>query len=307
MAEFFLDLFQQGLAPSTIEGYRSAIAHTYRSVNKWNVGSNVELTALIGNFYREKPKTRPTPPEWDLAFVLHTLSEPPYEPLAMASLEHLTLKTVFLLAFASGRRRGEIHALQVKGFERPPDWSSVTLHTSPDFVAKTHVPRFGTQSMQPLTIPALSRILGPEMTEDKVLCPVRALRYYIDRTVKIRESRNRLFIAYKKGHKGDIMVTTLAGWLKKVVVRAYTSPSANATKLFLQPHAHQLRGLAASWATVGNVSVEDIMKACHWKQPTTFTTHYLSDLTALREGMFTLGPVVAAQSVVTTSVTHRTS
>ena len=40
----------------------------------------------------------PVLPQWDLGIVLEVLSKPPYEPLQEASLKHLTLKTVFLLA-----------------------------------------------------------------------------------------------------------------------------------------------------------------------------------------------------------------
>ena len=41
-------------------------------------------------------------PQVDLGIVLEALSKPPYELLREASLKHLTLKTVFLLAMASG-------------------------------------------------------------------------------------------------------------------------------------------------------------------------------------------------------------
>ena len=46
--------------------------------------------------------------QWD---VLEALSKRPYEPLREASLKHLTLKTVFLLAKASAGRRSELQAL----------------------------------------------------------------------------------------------------------------------------------------------------------------------------------------------------
>jgi integrase len=187
-----MKLFRDNLAPKTIEGYRSAIAHTYRTSGLWDVGSQKEPTALIHSFYQERPRTRPEPPTWDLAFVLHMLNQQPYEPMAQASLEHVTLETAFLVAFASGRRRSELHALQVKGYSRSTGWDSITIHMDPSFVSKTHVARHGTRSMLPLTIQSLSRTLSPDMKEDKSLCPVRALRYYLDRTQSIRGTRERL-------------------------------------------------------------------------------------------------------------------
>ena len=52
----------------------------------------------------------PVLPLWDLDMILEALSKPPYVPLGEASLKHLTLKTVFLLAMASARGRSEIQA-----------------------------------------------------------------------------------------------------------------------------------------------------------------------------------------------------
>ena len=42
---------------------------------------------------------------------LEALSKPPYEPLLEASLKHLTLKTVFLIAISSAGRHSELRAL----------------------------------------------------------------------------------------------------------------------------------------------------------------------------------------------------
>ena len=159
--------------------------------------------------------------------------------------------------------------------------------------------------MAPLTIPSLKRVLGPDMRDDALLCPVRALRYYIDKTMSIRGTRTRLFIAHKKGHKGDIVMSTVASWLKKVIIRAYQSGPQAVKKLFFKdPHAHQLRSLASSWAAAGAIPLEDIMRSCQWKSDTTFTNYYLCDLSLLRQGMFTLGPVVAAQTIVATTTSH---
>ena len=50
-------------------------------------------------------------PQWHLGIVPEALSKSPYEPPREASLKHLTLKTVFLLAMASGGRRSKLQAL----------------------------------------------------------------------------------------------------------------------------------------------------------------------------------------------------
>ena len=59
----------------------------------------------------QRPKLTPVLPQWDLGIVLEGLSKPPYEPLREASLKHLTLNIVFLLAMASAGRRSKLQAL----------------------------------------------------------------------------------------------------------------------------------------------------------------------------------------------------
>ena len=53
----------------------------------------------------------PVLPQLDLGIMLQALSKFPYEPLQKASLEHLTLKTVCLLAMVSVGTRSELQAL----------------------------------------------------------------------------------------------------------------------------------------------------------------------------------------------------
>ena len=66
---------------------------------------------MIMSMELQRPRLTPVLPQWDLGIVLEALSKPSYEPLREAFLKHLTLKTVFLLAVASGGRRSELQAL----------------------------------------------------------------------------------------------------------------------------------------------------------------------------------------------------
>ena len=78
-------------------------------------------------------------PQWDLAYVLNVMTGEPFEPLRKVPLMCCTLKTVFLLALASAKRRGEIHAWTRQSFKRAEDWSSVSVAPSLEFVAKTEL------------------------------------------------------------------------------------------------------------------------------------------------------------------------
>ena len=89
IADFLLYLFQEKLLqPSTIDGYRTAIADKVRN-SKINISKDENLTRLLDSFHRDKPKGRWGVPTWNLSLVLHQLTKPPFEPLRKASLKHL--------------------------------------------------------------------------------------------------------------------------------------------------------------------------------------------------------------------------
>ena len=141
VADFLLYLFEvKNLQPSTIDGYRSAIADKLGNVIL-NVSKDENLTRLLDSFHRDRPKGRRGIPSWNLSLVLHQLTKAPFEPLREASLKHLTFKTVFLLALGSGKRRSEIHAWQHKNIRHQSDWSKVSLFPSPSFLPRTNWPR----------------------------------------------------------------------------------------------------------------------------------------------------------------------
>ena len=92
------------LQPSTIDGYRSAIADKLGN-STLNISKDENLTRLLDSFHRDRPKGRRGIPSWNLSLVLHQLTKAPFEPIKEASLKDLTFKTVFLLALGSGKRR----------------------------------------------------------------------------------------------------------------------------------------------------------------------------------------------------------
>ena len=56
----------------------------------------------------------------------------------------------------------------------------------------------GTSVLLPIVIPSLSKTLRSDLKDDKLLCPVRALCYYLDRTKDIRSSRELIFLSLKE-------------------------------------------------------------------------------------------------------------
>ena len=69
------------------------------------------------------------------------------------------------------------------------------LHTQNQLV------REGSQSVAPVV---------RQFKEDRTLCSVQALRYYLDRTKDLRGSQSLLFISIKKGYTSDIRCATLS-------------------------------------------------------------------------------------------------
>ena len=296
VADFLLYLFEvKNLHPSTIDGYRSAIADKLGNVTV-NISKDDNLTRLLDSFHRDRPKGRRGIPSWNLSLVLHQLTKAPFEPLKEASLKHLTFKTVFLLALGSGKRRSEIHAWQHKNIRHQSDWSKVSLFPSPSFLSKNQLAKEGPESVAPVVIPALAPTLDKSLKSDRSLCPVRALRYYLDRTSDIRQDKELVFVSFKKGFDKDISPATISSWIKQTVILCYEL-SDHRDHTLHQVKAHDVRAFAASKAFQSGVSLEQILSACHWKSHNTFTQFYLKDVAWADSELYHLGPVVAAQQI----------
>ena len=298
ISDFFMYLYQDlNRHPSTIDGYRTAIVDTLGPTAQ-HIAHNADLHRLLSSFHRDRPKSSRNLPKWNLSVVLNELTKAPFEPMKDSDLKHLTLKTAFLLALASGKRRSEIHAWVANKVANLGQWEKVALFPSSDFIAKNQLAREGSQSVSPVTIPALTTIVDRQFKEDRTLCPVRALRFYLDRTKDLRGSRSLLFISFKKGHTSDIRPATLSSWLKQTILLCYKQADQQALDL-VQVKAHDIRAFAASKAFYGGVSVDQIMQACHWKAHNTFTNFYLKDLTwSDTDNNMYLGPIVVAQQVL---------
>ena len=200
IADFLLHLFQDWkLQPGTI----SAIADKLGN-SSINVSKDENLTGLKDSFHMDRLKFRRGIPSWNLSLVLHQLTKAPFESLKESSLKHLTFKTVFLLALGSGKRRSEIHAWLQKNIRHQSDWSKVSLYPSPSFLSKNQLAKEGPDSVAPVVIPALAPTQDKSLKGDRSLCPVRALRYYLDRTSDLRQNKELVFVSFKKGFDEDI-------------------------------------------------------------------------------------------------------
>ena len=97
VADFLMYLFQdRKLQPSTIDGYRSAIADKMGNF-AINIGKDENLPRLLDSFHRDIPKGRRGIPSWNLSLVLRQLTKAQFEPIKETSLKHLTFQDHFPL------------------------------------------------------------------------------------------------------------------------------------------------------------------------------------------------------------------
>ena len=94
---------------------------------------------LLRSFLRSVNPVELRPPAWDVSLVVQSLTGAPYEPLRTCEERFLAQKTLFLLALASAKRIGELHALSYR-VSHSRGWGEVSFSFVPGFVAKTQIP-----------------------------------------------------------------------------------------------------------------------------------------------------------------------
>jgi len=296
VADFLNYLFtEKRLSISSIRGYRTALGKVLSYGSGLDLTNCSILTDLISAFARQRPQIHPEFPKWDLHVVLNSMMYPPYEPLSTATLKYVTFKLLFLLLLAFGARRSEIHALDTRFITQRGNWKHVELAPNPKFKSKTFNYETGKENFKGFQIEALKHRLGSGLEEEAKLCPVRALRYYLDRTKERRGEVKQLFISLKGGNK--VHRNTISSWTKRIIEEAHRDCPKEVLSS-LKVNVHEVRAIATSVAFYGNTAIEDVLKAARWQHQSTFTTFYLRDVAQDLEGVRRFGPFMAAQQIM---------
>ncbi len=273
--EFLQERLTAGAAATTLRVYVAAIA-ARRELDEIPLGRHRLVSAFMRGARRLRP-VRPTAvPSWDLSVVLEGLVTAPFEPLESASDRILTLKVVLLLALTSLKRVGDLQAFSVSEtcMDFAPGLVKVTLRPRPGYIPKVLSTSFRSQ------VVTLHSFHPPPFasSEDErlhMLCPVRALKLYVDRS-KVWRKSPQLLICFGAGRRG--LATSkqrISHWVRDAISLAYEARELPSP---LSLRAHSTRGVASSQALFRWVPLEDICVAAGWSSPHTFVRFYNLDV-----------------------------
>ena len=130
IVDFFRHLVQdKGLSVPAVRGYRASLNSVFALKGR-DLAASQEVSMLFRSFSKSARPERLRPPNWNVSLVLQSLTRAPYEPLRSAR------KTPFLIALASAKRIGELHALSYR-VSHSRDWGEASFIFVLGFVAKT--------------------------------------------------------------------------------------------------------------------------------------------------------------------------
>ena len=189
---------------------------------------------------------------------------------------------LFLLALATAKRVGELQALSsVATFVH----GDACLSYVPQFVAKSEsltrsIPRS-------FLVKSLSDF-ATGLDYDLLLCPVRALRIYLDRIASLAPLRHRLFVSPCRPSR-CLSKNAVSFFLRDVISSAGASrPEVGRLR------ANDICSVSTSVTFHRNWSVSAVLESATWNSSLVFSSFYLSDLQHEYDGILSLGPFVAA-------------
>jgi len=301
VADFLTWLFEERNASvRTVRGYRSALGAGLRNATGYDPGADEVISQLMRSFLRQRPIKMRSVISWDIGLVLNYLKSGKLGPTARLSPKDLTLKLVFLLALATGKRRSEIHALDMDVRKINDEWKEVVLRPRPDFLGKTHFATGGAGTFSEIVLTSIDSAAGYALA-DLSLCPVKTLQVYLRVSREYRDpGQERLVISFQKGKTDDIKKQTISNYLKLIVQQAYlASASDEAVCQEYKMSPHDLRGVATSLKSSKNVTMAEILASGVWSSANTFITHYVKKFTCDElSNLCRLGPFVAAGTVI---------
>ena len=120
-------------------------------------------------------------------------------------------------------------------------WMEDQSQLQTGFLAKNQLPSI---SPDPIVIPNLAQTCKREQS-DRLLCPIRTLKFYLKMTSSYHQKRTRLFLPIKGNQ--DISKSSVSRWISYTFKLAYRKHT-NRDISFLKIKAHEVRAQSSSWA-----------------------------------------------------------
>ena len=188
---------------------------------------------------------------------------------------------LFFLALATAKRVGELQALSsIVTFVGGAACLSYVLQ----FVAKSKL------LIRSIPCSFLVKSLSDFAAglDDLLLCPVWALRIYLDRTNPLAPLHHSLFVSPCCPSRA-LSKNAVSFFLRDVITAAGASrPEVGNVR------AHDICGVSTSVAFHRNWSVSAVLESATWSSSLVFSSFYLRDVQHYYDGLLSLGPFVAA-------------
>ncbi len=198
MLAFLQEQLDKGCTTSTLKGYVAAIAVNHSLMANQSVSRNVLVVKFLWGAQRLNLPRLHTVSTWDLSIVLRALRGPSSEPLQSADLQHLSLRTALILVIVLVKKVSDLQALSVSAscLEFEPNDCRVVFKPRHSYVPKVLSIPFRARVMTLLAFPSSE---GEQVPNS--LCPVQALRVYVERSGLCRHSE-QFFVCFRGSLKG---------------------------------------------------------------------------------------------------------
>ena len=241
---------EKGLSPRTVMCYRASLALPLKVGFGINTADQ-EFSLLAKAQFLARPPVKKLVPRWSIAEALQALKKPRFKSKNIC-YKDLFLKTLFLVALASGNRVSELAALDRSSASFHRNYAAVSFSVRPGFLFKNQ----GIDRSPP-------NIFFPGLEADKVLCPVRAVSAYLKHQGNQSEEA-RVFVNPDTGR--SLNASGLAMWLCRAIITLV--PGA-------RPRAHDMRKYAFSLAWARGIPMPDIISKGFWTSSNVFINKYL--------------------------------
>ena len=271
----------KGLSVSSIKGYRSMLSAVF-TFHLPSLSFHPVVSDLLRSFCLDAAERQLRPPAWDLTVVLRFLNSSAFAPLSSVPLRALTQKVLFLLALATAKRVAELQAVS---YVVTVVGGDACVSYIPQFVAKSESL---TRSIPSSFLVKSLSDFAAGLDDDLLLCPVCALRIYLDKTASLAPLCH---CSFSSPHcpSCSLSKNTVSFFLRDVITVAGASrPEVGRVR------AHDVRSVSTSVVFHRNWSVAAVLDSATWSSSSVFSSFYLRDIQHEYDGLLSLGPFVAA-------------